>query len=470
MATRPRMLGFQAAGAAPLVVGHRIEHPETIATAIRIGDPASWTKAVEARDASGGRITAVTDDEILAAYRALARYEGIFCEPASAASVAGVTKAAAAGELDPAATIVCVLTGHGLKDPTTAERQVPPFLEAEPTVGVGRRRARLVGTTMAGGWLAELDGSRVTVEVPASSANLGAGYDCLGVALAMTNRIDLEVRAWGRGEIELTVEGEGRNELTEDRDNRFVQGLEAALRAARGDLPDEVGWRIAMHNDIPLARGLGSSAAATVGGVLAGNALVGEALSMSELLGLACAIEGHPDNAAAALLGGFVVSAAADGADGVDAIRFDAPRDLRAVVFIPELRLATHDMRAALPATVPLADAVANLSAVAIGVAGLAIGRYELLARLTVDRLHEPVSGGGLSAAAADGRRRRARPAPSAPSCRAPGRPSSRSPIRWPGSPGSKAAFIAAAADSDLPGTVRVVEPRNAGGRVVTSS
>ena len=89
VAGRPRMFGFQAAGAAPLVVGHRIEHPETIATAIRIGDPASWTQAVAARDASGGRITAVTDDEILAAYRALARYEGIFCEPASAASVAG---------------------------------------------------------------------------------------------------------------------------------------------------------------------------------------------------------------------------------------------------------------------------------------------------------------------------------------------------------------------------------------------
>ena len=131
----PRMLGFQAAGAAPIVVGHRIEHPETIATAIRIGDPASWTKAVEARDASGGRISAVTDDEIMAAYRALARFEGIFCEPASAASVAGVMKAAEAGELKRGDTIVCVLTGHGLKDPVTAERQVPPFLEADPTVG-----------------------------------------------------------------------------------------------------------------------------------------------------------------------------------------------------------------------------------------------------------------------------------------------------------------------------------------------
>ena len=133
--TTPRMWGFQAAGAAPLVVGHRIEHPETIATAIRIGDPASAAKAIDARDASGGRISAVTDDEILAAYRALAQLEGIFCEPASAASVAGVLKAAAAGELDPGETIVCVLTGHGLKDPTTAERQVPALLEAEATVG-----------------------------------------------------------------------------------------------------------------------------------------------------------------------------------------------------------------------------------------------------------------------------------------------------------------------------------------------
>ncbi len=131
----PRMWGFQAAGAAPLVVGHRIDHPETIATAIRIGDPASWAKAVTARDASGGRISAVTDEEILAAYRALARVEGIFCEPASAAGVAGVIKAGAAGELDPHATIVCVLTGHGLKDPTTAERHVPPMIEADATVG-----------------------------------------------------------------------------------------------------------------------------------------------------------------------------------------------------------------------------------------------------------------------------------------------------------------------------------------------
>ncbi len=129
------MWGFQAAGAAPLVLGHRVDHPNTVATAIRIGDPASWDKAVAARDDSGGRISAVTDEQILAAYRALARHEGVFCEPASAASVAGITKAAAAGELDPDATVVCVLTGHGLKDPTTAEKQVLPLIESEATVG-----------------------------------------------------------------------------------------------------------------------------------------------------------------------------------------------------------------------------------------------------------------------------------------------------------------------------------------------
>jgi threonine synthase len=134
-ATLPRMLGFQAAGAAPIVTGHRIDRPETVATAIRIGDPASWTSAVAARDESGGSIEAVTDDEILAAYRDLARTEGLFCEPASAASVAGVRRAAASGQLDPDALVVCVLTGHGLKDPTTAESQVGGLIEAEPTLG-----------------------------------------------------------------------------------------------------------------------------------------------------------------------------------------------------------------------------------------------------------------------------------------------------------------------------------------------
>lgn len=123
--SRPRMWGFQAAGAAPIVLGHPVDRPETLATAIRIGNPASWSQAEAARDASGGVIEAVSDEEILATYRLLAAREGLFCEPASAASVAGVLKKHAAGELDPGQVIVCTLTGNGLKDPQWALADAP---------------------------------------------------------------------------------------------------------------------------------------------------------------------------------------------------------------------------------------------------------------------------------------------------------------------------------------------------------
>ena len=129
----PRMFGFQAAGAAPIVLGHRVEAPETIATAIRIGDPASWGKATAARDDSSGLIEAVSDNEILAAWRDLARVEGIFCEPSSAASLAGIRRLAGENRLERDATIVCVLTGAGLKDPKTAEASVGELLVADPT-------------------------------------------------------------------------------------------------------------------------------------------------------------------------------------------------------------------------------------------------------------------------------------------------------------------------------------------------
>jgi len=125
----PAMLGFQAAGAAPIVAGHPIEHPETVATAIRIGNPASWYSATAAASESGGSITAVTDDEILAAYRLLAERESVFCEAASAASVAGLLRTG----VPPGSTVVCVLTGHGLKDPDLAISQisVPKVVEPE---------------------------------------------------------------------------------------------------------------------------------------------------------------------------------------------------------------------------------------------------------------------------------------------------------------------------------------------------
>jgi threonine synthase len=127
---RPRMLGWQAAGAAPLVHGEAVPHPETIATAIRIGNPASWDGAIAARDESGGAIGAVTDAQILDAYRMLASLEGVFVEPASAASVAGLLQGAQIGLLERGETVVCTVTGHGLKDPNRAIAEI----EARPAV------------------------------------------------------------------------------------------------------------------------------------------------------------------------------------------------------------------------------------------------------------------------------------------------------------------------------------------------
>ncbi|MCL4312705.1 MAG: threonine synthase [Actinobacteria bacterium] len=132
----PVMMGFQAEGAAPIVVGHPIADPETVATAIRIGNPASWEGAVHAAEESGGRIAAVSDQEILAAYRFLAREESVFCEAASATAVAGLIKYG----VEPGSKVVCVLTGHGLKDPDLAISQieVPEVVEAELSAVVDR--------------------------------------------------------------------------------------------------------------------------------------------------------------------------------------------------------------------------------------------------------------------------------------------------------------------------------------------
>jgi threonine synthase len=132
---RPRMFGFQAAGAAPLVHGAPVEHPETIASAIRIGNPARWEDAMEAMTSSGGAIRAVTDQQILAAYQFLASSEGIFCEPASAASVAGLLAHGADG----AQRVVCVLTGHGLKDPQTALGQAGAVVPCDPELAAIER-------------------------------------------------------------------------------------------------------------------------------------------------------------------------------------------------------------------------------------------------------------------------------------------------------------------------------------------
>ncbi len=135
IARAPRMMGFQAAGAAPIVTGAPVAEPRTVATAIRIGNPASWAGAVAARDESGGAIAAIDDDDILAAYRLLARTEGVFAEPASAISLAGALRLGASGQLRPKDVIVLTLTGHGIKDPDTAIASSEPAIRIPPDLG-----------------------------------------------------------------------------------------------------------------------------------------------------------------------------------------------------------------------------------------------------------------------------------------------------------------------------------------------
>ncbi|MBA2255192.1 MAG: homoserine kinase [Chloroflexi bacterium] len=229
----------------------------------------------------------------------------------------------------------------------------------------------------------------VEVEVPATSANLGAGYDVLALALGVSLRVRVEASTTAL--IELTVEGEGARELGPDRRNRFLVGLRAGFAEAGIDARG-LGWRIRMENGIPLSRGMGSSAAATVAGLLAAERLSGARLGADRVLDLATTIEGHPDNAAAALHGGFVLVGRVDG--GLRVLRLEPPPDLVAVLFVPERHLVTAEMRRVLPASVPHADAVFNASRVGMAVAAFATGDVSWLAAATEDRLHEPYRAG----------------------------------------------------------------------------
>lgn len=237
---------------------------------------------------------------------------------------------------------------------------------------------------------AALIGRRVTVDAPATIANLGAGYDCLGLAVDLVLRVTIEAvdAAPGAPDVELSVDGEGVGELPADRSNRLIVALETGLAELGFDALDRLAWRIQMTNPIPLERGLGSSAAATVAGLVAASGLAGRDLDPSTVLRLATRIEGHPDNVAPALLGGLTASIALE--TRVESVRLDPPADVALVAWIPERRLPTSEMRRVLPDAVPRADALANLARVAVGVAGLASGRSDVLALLTQDLLHEP--------------------------------------------------------------------------------
>ena len=221
---------------------------------------------------------------------------------------------------------------------------------------------------------------KVTVRAPATSANMGPGFDCLGIALDIWNVITVEVGVEG-----FHISGQGEAELPRDRSNMVWQSIARVFKEVGQPMPT---MSLTCRNDIPTARGLGSSSAALVGGLTAGNEICGRPFSQTDLLQIATELEGHPDNVAPALFGGMQIAVYDD--DRVISAPVPIPEDLSAVLYIPSFPMPTEEARGLLGDEVPRSDAVFNIGRAALLVRAMASGDLERLDIATDDRLHQP--------------------------------------------------------------------------------
>ena len=248
--------------------------------------------------------------------------------------------------------------------------------------------------------------SAIRVAAPATTANLGPGYDCLGMALDLWNTIEIQPLPPNTPP-SVSLSGEGADELESGPGNLVYRSMEFLYRELDRPIPP---LRLRCHNEIPLARGLGSSAAAIAGGLTAANALAAAAkddgsppFTSRDLLEMAATIEGHPDNVAAAVMGGLqlVITDAPGNPDNSDAnpdakagtlytVPVNIPPGIHAVLFIPQTRIATDAARAALPRQIPIADAVHNIARAALFATALATNHLEYLPIAVQDKLHQP--------------------------------------------------------------------------------
>lgn len=224
--------------------------------------------------------------------------------------------------------------------------------------------------------------SRIRVDVPASTTNLGPGFDVLGVALKLYNTVEIEATG---SALRIEIEGEGADTLPRDESNLVYRAAKTVFERVNEEPPP---MTIRLVNHIPLARGLGSSGAAAVGGLMAANAICGARLTHDEILDMATAIDGHPDNAAASMLGGIVIASRTE--TGMACMKFLPPRPLDVVAVVPDFHVLTSEARAVLPASVDLQTAVFNISRASLLVAALATGDFRLLGIATDDKLHQP--------------------------------------------------------------------------------
>lgn len=222
---------------------------------------------------------------------------------------------------------------------------------------------------------------RAVIRVPATSANLGPGFDSIGIALELYNAVTIEASdRFGIG-----LSGEGRDVLSQGQDNLVYQGVLAVYQQLRRPVPT---FRLSCENWVPLARGLGSSSAALVAGLVAGNEFCGHPLSSESLLQMAARMEGHPDNVTPALFGGLQV--AAMNGNRVEHVSVPLAADLGIVVLVPDFAMLTTDARDVLPAQVSRADAVYNVSRASLLVAAMATGAVDRLRMAMEDSLHQP--------------------------------------------------------------------------------
>ncbi|WP_138752386.1 homoserine kinase [Paenibacillus sinopodophylli] len=226
-----------------------------------------------------------------------------------------------------------------------------------------------------------MNNRRVIVKVPASTANLGPGFDTLGMALSLYAWIEMSVSK----QTEFHFYGDQMRGLPRDKSNLIYKVAQLVFKEAGVHVPE---LSISMHSDIPLTRGLGSSASAIIGALAAANALIGGPLSDDKLFQMATALEGHPDNVGASLFGGIVVSAW-DG-ERADYIRLEPDSRLKTLVAIPAFQLSTEKARHALPSQISMADAVYNVSRSSLLVAALASGDLGMIRHAMKDRLHQP--------------------------------------------------------------------------------
>lgn len=229
-------------------------------------------------------------------------------------------------------------------------------------------------------------GQGVVVDVPATTANIGPGFDCLGAALDLGNRFELRVIEGGGERFDLIIQGSEGSHLRGGPDNLVYRSAQRVWREA-GEEPVALEARVQLA--VPPARGLGSSATAIVAGLIGANALVGEPLSREKLLELAIDIEGHPDNVVPSLIGGLCMTARA-ASNRWRVVRCEWDPSVQVVVAIPAIRLSTSEARRAMPRSIPIPDAVLNLGALTLLLQGLRTGNGDLIADGLHDRIHEP--------------------------------------------------------------------------------